>query len=236
MPRLEPVLFASIASAAALGCSALLGDGFSGGEEGACAGDERCLATDAGVRSDAAAVSGEGDGGSDAGARPPPRCAETYDIGPIAATLAESVEGDGVAWTDPSRALLADTFPAQVTLAPTQSSQELLLLRFASNIDGVASVAGLKVSVRRYTTSGAARDKRVRLRSGLALQSVEKRSDSPWGVLPLVVEYGGPTDLWGFESLSLGPTFALDVSIAVTSDVGAVANVDDVKLTVTFCK
>lgn len=197
-------------------------------------------ARDGGGGNDGSASDGGGggsdatvDGGGDAGVT----CAAPKTAGPAFGTAATS--GATLAWLSPSLALDADGNATTVTLGPDEKSASLVVTGFDLGVPAGATITGVRVTVRKRSTSDKVRDDDIKLYSGGSPRGDERKGSGKWPTSFGDVSVGSASDLW---STTLTPSMVNDSGFGVTfrakyddSSGSGAAEVDAVSITVTYC-
>lgn len=233
--RRSVLLALAVVASGSLACTALLGDGFSDGDDGPSA--RAPSGADAGADGPSPMLSVADptrEAGSGAAATD---CTETSTLGPFRPRRIRSSASGGQPWRDPEKAVYGNDFGATAAIDDGQRTEELLFDQFVVADERAKRVRGIRVWITRWSTSGNAWDVAVRLMVDGRPLGEPRVSPSRWSLLRRGDAYGAADDLWGTSGdiLELGQSgFGVGVT-ARSSANGEIVTIDDIYMEVVFC-
>lgn len=148
---------------------------------------------------------------------------ENYGRGPLTYIKGNQSVGS-VGWENKPDAVMMDGVGAYVTLSNGVGSYYLVCKVLAgTDVPTGTSLSGLEVFVHRMAT-GTITDKRIApIKNGTIFGGVDhsKPDPNPWAATWEWVTYGGPTDLWGFDSFDSTQLTTKDFGIAIQAEGGS---------------
>lgn len=146
-----------------------------------------------------------------------------------------------ITWIDPLNATSSDNSYASAEGINGQISYYLKSTNFAFNIPSDATIDGIMVEIERHeesSTTGSVFDAEVRLvKNGVVSGDNKANTSLEWPLTDAYQSYGGSNDLWGltFTPSDINNTgFGVALAVRLESDLGVVAKVDHVRITVYF--
>jgi hypothetical protein len=151
-----------------------------------------------------------------------------------------AASGSGNSWTTPSNAFTSNGLFASVFVNPGGTSNQLQITNFGFSIPAGSTISGILVETQNQSTTPSQLSALVQMLKGGAAAGVAKSLGQP-GAYPspeAFVSLGDSADLWGgtwtpgdINNAGFGVE---QEAFEVTGLAGATANVDFVRITVTF--
>lgn len=119
-------------------------------------------------------------------------------LGTISENMSANIVG-AVDWTNLNNALTTDSVYTSVSFSEDVNSNYLYIHDFDINIPTTAVIEGIQISVKKRA-SGPVADLSAGLiylnLNDITITSPDKAIVGNWSGIPIIVNYGGPTDLW----------------------------------------
>lgn len=146
-----------------------------------------------------------------------------------------------LSWSNVNNILTSNNSRATVTVTSNNITNYLKATNFGFNVPAVAVIQGITVGIERNRSGGSGgniQDSEVKLvKSDGSLGSTNKAIATNWVTGEAYSNYGGAADLWG-ESWTPAdindPDFGVVLSVVGISSSNRVANVDHMRITVTY--
>lgn len=158
-------------------------------------------------------------------------------IGPVSgATFVDDATLGTISLANPGNALASDNSYVTWVLLLGQLGHYLKVTGFGLTIPADSVILGIQVDIEKSTTVGTSMtDQSVKIVQGGVIGGTELASASQWGTSDAYATYGSATALWGLTWTPADVNLStFGVAIAPTCGLAATAQVDHVRVTVSY--